>query len=326
MHNNAHGLLAIFLAASAVACGNNTGFSDQRGHRSEQGASGDAVGGGAPEEPTASGDGKPTSEGDGTATVEVVPEGNDRHDGDQGTTGDQNGDKQGTILVNGEQTSGGGSTTGDGVTADSAPTDAAPADGAQAEDSNSTDGGSTAGSTGSEPPSGAGTSTDSDGSVTPPAPPAPTPSSADDDDAAPAGGQPSTPVVQATDDEVAACAKSAGGKGPVMLVNERDDQQVTANSMAVFKVTGNQSTFTLTVKSAVQGAKLKALCLFVTGNKSNVTVDLQASVDHIIYMGRGNQSTVVTRVPAGATVAKYTGDIKGKGGSFTFKGEGSFPK
>jgi hypothetical protein len=110
----------------------------------------------------------------------------------------------------------------------------------------------------------------------------------------------------------------------VAFVSERKDQAITADSVLGIHVAGNKSAFTLTVGSK-SAESLRGVCLFITGNQSNVTIKVGANIGEILVISRGHLSRTLIEVGEDYKVGSIKTDILGKDGRVEVKGDGSYP-
>lgn len=122
------------------------------------------------------------------------------------------------------------------------------------------------------------------------------------------------------------CAVSAGIARERVKVNGSQKSLTLAPQEAfALKVSGNTNQVKLKMTSENPGARIAAICLFVTGNQSHVTLDIGVSVGKIFVKARGNKALVEATVSKDGVIENLQVDAAGNQPSIIMRGEGSYP-
>lgn len=111
--------------------------------------------------------------------------------------------------------------------------------------------------------------------------------------------------------EISACAASTNTDySNVKFVDKKSNQAmvIDSNSVLMFKITGNESKFYLKIAGNFTP---KGICLFLAGNKSVATLDVDVALGSFFMKGRGNQATGYLNMLAGGSVADSSADLSG---------------
>src|SRR5690606_6786327 len=92
--------------------------------------------------------------------------------------------------------------------------------------------------------------------------------------------------------------------------------------IVALKVTGNKQVAAINVKGS---ETVKGICIFTTGNQSEVIVNIHVKVQSLLYIGRGNKARTIVTVNKPGQIQTLYGDISGNLGKLTIQGEGSYP-
>jgi hypothetical protein len=122
------------------------------------------------------------------------------------------------------------------------------------------------------------------------------------------------------------CAAAAGINKDRVKVNG-SQKSITINPQDAFalKVTGSQNLVNLKMSADSPGASVSAICLFLAGNQSHVTMDIGVSVGKIYIKARGNKALVEAAVSKDGVIQNLQVDANGNQPSIVMKGEGSYP-
>ena len=122
--------------------------------------------------------------------------------------------------------------------------------------------------------------------------------------------------------ELAACAKLNGvSKERVKVVGNQSSATITANSVLAIKVAGNRSDLSLSLGGS---GEIAAICLFVAGNQSRATIDVDVAMGNLIYVGRGNQSRGDVSVGQDGSLSNIVANLSGNQAALNVGGTGSY--
>lgn len=128
------------------------------------------------------------------------------------------------------------------------------------------------------------------------------------------------------DAEAGECAGVAGiNKDRVKVSGNQKTLTMVPGDAFALKVTGNQNTVNLKMSGDAPGAKVSAICLFLAGNQSHVTMDVGVTVGKIYIKARGNKALVEAAVSKDGVIQGLQVDANGNQPSIIMKGEGSYP-
>ncbi len=122
------------------------------------------------------------------------------------------------------------------------------------------------------------------------------------------------------------CATAAGiNKDRVKVSGSQKTLTMTPSDAFALKVTGNQNLVNLKMSGDAPGASVSAICLFLAGNQSHVTMDIGVKVGKIFIKARGNKALVEAAVSKDGVIQALQVDANGNQPSIIMKGEGSYP-
>jgi len=128
------------------------------------------------------------------------------------------------------------------------------------------------------------------------------------------------------DTEGSDCAVSAGiARDRVKVSGSQKSLTLAPQEAFALKVTGNTNQVNLKMTSETPGARIAAICLFVTGNQSHVTMDIGVTVGKIFVKARGNKALVEATVSKDGVIETLQVDAAGNQPSIVMRGEGSYP-
>ncbi|WP_141736313.1 hypothetical protein [Oligoflexus tunisiensis] len=131
---------------------------------------------------------------------------------------------------------------------------------------------------------------------------------------------------QATDADAGDCAANAGiNKERVKVSGSQKSITLTPQDAFALKVTGNRNLVNLKMTADAPGARLSAICLFVTGNQGHVTMDVGVTVGKIFIKARGNQALVEAAVSKDGVIEDLQVDANGNQPGIVLTGEGTYP-
>lgn len=126
-------------------------------------------------------------------------------------------------------------------------------------------------------------------------------------------------------DDQLACSKLTGVKqSKVKISGSQQDIVVSKTDALAFRVTGNQNVVTVDLSVPFEGA-MKAICIFVSGNKNQVKIDNANHISAIYVVARGNHAQVDIANRKGSIVDVINLDAKGNSASLNLSGEGTYP-
>ncbi|RYZ58825.1 MAG: hypothetical protein EOP07_05885 [Proteobacteria bacterium] len=126
-------------------------------------------------------------------------------------------------------------------------------------------------------------------------------------------------------DDQLACSKLTGVKqSKVKISGSQQDIVISKTDALAFRVTGNQNVVTVDLSVPFEGA-MKAICIFVAGNKNQVKIDNANHISAIYVVARGNHAQVDIANRKGSMVDVINLDAKGNSASLVLTGEGTYP-
>lgn len=128
------------------------------------------------------------------------------------------------------------------------------------------------------------------------------------------------------DADAGACASVAGiNKDRVKVSGNQKTLTMIPGDAFALKVTGNQNVVNLKMSGDGAGARVSAICLFLAGNQSHVTMDIGVAVGKIFIKARGNKALVEAAVGQDGVIESLQVDANGNQPSIVMKGEGKYP-
>jgi hypothetical protein len=128
------------------------------------------------------------------------------------------------------------------------------------------------------------------------------------------------------DADAGECATAAGiNKDRVKVSGSQKSLTMEPSDAFALKVTGNQNLVNLKMSGDIPGARVSAICLFLAGNQSHVTMDIGVAVGKIFIKARGNKALVEAAVSKDGVIESLAVDANGNQPSIVMKGEGSYP-
>lgn len=122
------------------------------------------------------------------------------------------------------------------------------------------------------------------------------------------------------------CAAAAGiNKSRVKVSGNQKTLTMVPGDAFALKVTGNQNAVHLKMTGDIPGARVSAICLFLAGNQSHVTMDIGVSVGKIFIKARGNKALVEGSISKDGVIENLQVDANGNQPSIVMKGEGTYP-
>jgi hypothetical protein len=122
------------------------------------------------------------------------------------------------------------------------------------------------------------------------------------------------------------CAAAAGiNKERVKVSGSQKSLTMNPQDAFALKVTGDQNLVHLKMSGDAPGASVSAICLFLAGNQSHVTMDIGVSVGKIFIKARGNKALVEAAVSKDGVIQNLQVDANGNQPSIVMKGEGTYP-
>lgn len=126
-------------------------------------------------------------------------------------------------------------------------------------------------------------------------------------------------------DDQLACSKLTGVKqSKVKISGSEQDIVISKTDALAFRVTGNQNVVTVDLSVPFEGA-VKAMCIFVAGNKNQVKIDNANHISAIYVVARGNNAQIDITNRKGSIVDVINLDAKGNSASLNLSGEGTYP-
>ncbi len=123
--------------------------------------------------------------------------------------------------------------------------------------------------------------------------------------------------------DIAACAATLGVTAEMIsVVGNKAALTIDAKNVLLLKVNGNKAVVTAKIEAEKPGDELAGFCLIVAGNKTNVTVNVGATIKGFSYEGRGNKAKGTVAFADLATAASGKVAMKGNKTSFTIVGAG----
>jgi len=121
------------------------------------------------------------------------------------------------------------------------------------------------------------------------------------------------------------CARALGlPEESIRVAGNQSQSQVSAGAVLLVRVTGNMSSLTLKIGSESQ-MPISGLCIFASGNRSRVRVEVGTSVGAVSYRARGNQSSGVIEVGAQGKIGSFSQvNLGGNQSSLKVMGPGEF--
>ncbi|HET9236287.1 MAG TPA: hypothetical protein VFO10_03490 [Oligoflexus sp.] len=128
------------------------------------------------------------------------------------------------------------------------------------------------------------------------------------------------------DADAGECASAAGiNKSRVKVSGNQKSLTMAPGDAFALKVTGNQNVVNLKMTGDAPGARVSAICLFLAGNQSHVTMDIGVSVGRIFIKARGNKALVEGSISKDGVIENLQVDANGNQPSIVMKGEGTYP-
>jgi hypothetical protein len=128
------------------------------------------------------------------------------------------------------------------------------------------------------------------------------------------------------DADAGECASVAGiNKDRVKVSGNQKTLTMIPGDAFALKVTGNQNAVNLKMSGDGAGARVSAICLFLAGNQSHVTMDIGVAVGRIFIKARGNKALVEAAVSKDGVIENLQVDANGNQPSIVMKGEGTYP-
>lgn len=128
------------------------------------------------------------------------------------------------------------------------------------------------------------------------------------------------------DADAGECAAAAGiNKTRVKVSGNQKSLTMVPGDAFALKVTGNQNVVNLKMTGDAPGARVSAICLFLAGNQSHVTMDIGVSVGKIFIKARGNKALVEGAISKDGVIENLQVDANGNQPSIVLKGEGTYP-
>jgi hypothetical protein len=129
-----------------------------------------------------------------------------------------------------------------------------------------------------------------------------------------------------SDADAGDCAAIAGiNKERVKVSGSQKSITLTPQDAFALKVTGNINLVNLKMTADAPGARLTAICLFLAGNQSHVTMDVGVTIGRIFIKARGNKALVEAAVSKDGVIENLQVDAKGNQPGIMLTGEGSYP-
>jgi hypothetical protein len=128
------------------------------------------------------------------------------------------------------------------------------------------------------------------------------------------------------DADAGECAAAAGiNKSRVKVSGNQKNLTMVPGDAFALKVTGNMNVVNLKMTGDAPGARVSAICLFLAGNQSHVTMDIGVSVGKIFIKARGNKALVEGSISKDGVIENLQVDANGNQPSIVMKGEGTYP-
>lgn len=128
------------------------------------------------------------------------------------------------------------------------------------------------------------------------------------------------------DADAGECASAAGiNKTRVKVSGNQKNLTMAPGDAFALKVTGNQNVVNLKMTADAPGARVSAICLFLAGNQSHVTMDIGVTVGKIFIKARGNKALVEGSISKDGVIEALQVDANGNQPSILMKGEGTYP-
>jgi hypothetical protein len=128
------------------------------------------------------------------------------------------------------------------------------------------------------------------------------------------------------DADAGECAAAAGiNKSRVKVSGNQKNLTMVPGDAFALKVTGNMNIVNLKMTGDAPGARVSAICLFLAGNQSHVTMDIGVSVGKIFIKDRGNKALVEGSISKDGVIENLQVDANGNQPSIVMKGEGTYP-
>ncbi len=133
-----------------------------------------------------------------------------------------------------------------------------------------------------------------------------------------------SPVSSPSDSQMAAeCSRWLGVPAKDIHISG-SSSDVTLNSFKgmVIKVSGNQNKVQLNLRQDSNSADMGGLCIFTSGNRSQVSVNITGSLGALVIKGSGNQGLIDVRVGSGSEIQQSSVTLSGNQSKVTIGGEG----
>ena len=128
------------------------------------------------------------------------------------------------------------------------------------------------------------------------------------------------------DGEKDLCARTLGLEPKRLKVaGNKPNVSVESDEPIAVRVTGNQSTVKLRLHADAGADPLVGLCVFVAGNEGSFEVSVDANVDKIVVVERGNQARVRIAVRKDVKVETLVVNLNGNDPELVVEGEGKIP-
>lgn len=128
------------------------------------------------------------------------------------------------------------------------------------------------------------------------------------------------------DADAGACAAVAGlNKDRVKVNGSQKTVTLSPQDAFALKVSGNANQVNLKMSADAPGARLSAICLFLNGNQSHVTMDIGVAVGRIFIKARGNKALVEAAVSKDGGIENLQVDASGNQPRIVMRGEGKYP-
>lgn len=128
------------------------------------------------------------------------------------------------------------------------------------------------------------------------------------------------------DADAGECAAAAGiNKSRVKVSGNQKNLTMVPGDAFALKVTGNMNVVNLKMTGDAPGARVSAICLFLAGNQSHVTMDIGVSVGKVFIKARGNKALVEGSISKDGVIENLQVDANGNQPSIVMKGEGTYP-
>jgi len=126
------------------------------------------------------------------------------------------------------------------------------------------------------------------------------------------------------DAEIRSCMALTGASASdIVRVNGNETSvSLKSSSVVAVRVTGNQSQVNLNF--AKTSGTIRGICVFASGNQSQVTATIGMTVERVVFVTRGNQCKGNFNVLSTGKVISQVVDIAGNDSTFTIAGDGQY--